>query len=283
MSGMRIELSTDPGSPGSPNEDFAAVALTASGHGGALVVLDGVTPPKGGTGCSHGVPWYVARLGAALLELSVSRLSLTLTRCLGRAIAGTAEEHQGACDLSHPGTPQATAVAARWSDESLEYLVLSDSVLLLDRGERVEAVLDDRLGRLPEHVGEARRAVRALPRGSTERVAAADELRRTVEALRNAEGGFFTAAADPSVAGHAVTGSVPRGEVRAVAALTDGASRLVEVFREADWAGALALLRKEGPEGLIARVRALERGDPEGVAQPRGKAHDDATAVLVEL
>lgn len=68
-----------------------------------------------------------------------------------------------------------------------------------------------------------------------------------------------------------------------MAALTDGASRLVEVFREADWAGALALLRKEGPEGLIARVRALERGDPEGAAHPRGKAHDDATAVLVEL
>jgi hypothetical protein len=283
MSVMRIELSTEPGSPGRPNEDFASVALTASGHGGALVVLDGVTPPEGGVGCGHGVPWYVSRLGGALLELSVSRLSLTLPRCLERAIARTAQEHGQSCDLSHPRTPQATVVAARWSRESVEHLVLSDSVLLLERSSGVQAVLDDRLGRLPERVHRARLAVRALPFGSAERAAAAAELRETVEALRNAESGFFTAAADPAVAERAVTGLVPREDVRAVAALTDGASRLVEVFREADWAGALALLRKQGPEELIARVRTAERADPQGTAYPRGKAHDDATAVLVEL
>ncbi|GGO85473.1 hypothetical protein [Wenjunlia tyrosinilytica] len=280
---MRVELASEPGTPDRPNEDFASVALPAGGRGGTLVVLDGVTPPRGDDGCVHGVPWYTSRLGGAMLELSASHPSLTLGECLGGAIERTAAAHRGRCDLSHVRTPQATAVAVRWSDSSLEYLVLSDSVLLLERDTGVDAVLDDRLGSLPERVRELGRAYRALPPGSPERAAAAAEYGTAVEALRNAEGGFFTAAADPSVAGRAVTGTVERESVRAVAALTDGATRLVQLFGVADWASSMGLLRKEGPAELIARVRAAEKADLETTEHPRWKAHDDATAVLVEL
>jgi len=256
--GMRIELATAPGDPRRPNEDYASVALPASGDGGALVVLDGVTPPEGDAGCAHGVPWYTTRLGGALLELTGSRRDASLADCLAYAIARTAEAHSSTCDLSHPLTPQATVVAARWDADRVEYLVLSDSVLLIERtGGGVTAVLDDRIDRLR---AEGRR----------------------VGPLRNVEGGFFTAAADPAVTAKAVTGSLPRTEVRALAALTDGASRWVEVFHEGDWAACLGLLRKEGPQALIDRVRAAERADPDRTAFPRGKAHDDAAAVLVE-
>jgi hypothetical protein len=281
---MRVETATEPGDPERPNEDFTAVALPASGQGGVLVLLDGVTPHPEGTGCVHGVPWFVARLGGALLELSGSQRDMTLSECLGEAIARTARQHGGSCELSHPYTPQATVVAVRWNRDVVEHLVLSDSVLLIeDTTGVVQAVVDDRLDHLPEPVPTLRAAVRALPRGSAERARARAEYVRAVEALRHAEGGVFTAAADPSVCARAVYGSTPRAEVRAVAALTDGASRLVEVFHDHDWSGAFALLRKEGPRSLIARVRAAESADPRGEAFPRGKRHDDATAVLAEL
>ena len=68
--------------PGRPNEDYASVAVPSAGTGGALVVLDGVTPPRSDVGCAHGVPWFTARLGGALLELAASRRDLTLTECL---------------------------------------------------------------------------------------------------------------------------------------------------------------------------------------------------------
>ena len=89
-----------------------------------------------------------------------------------------------------------------------------------------------------------------------------EELEATITALRRA-----------------VTGTVERAGLEAVAALTDGATRLVEVFRTADWAGTVSLLRKEGAAELISRVRSAEADS----GQSRGKAHDDATAVLVEL
>ncbi|WJV46221.1 hypothetical protein [Streptomyces flavofungini] len=281
---MRIELTTEPGDPDRPNEDYASVALPASGQGGSLVLLDGVTPPSGDAGCSHTVPWFTARLGGALGELSVSRRDMTLPEILAAAIARTADTHRDTCDLSHPRTPQATVVLARWDTERVEHLVLSDSVLLVASADgEVEAVLDPRLDQLPAAVRAQRDVVRALPRGSAERQAEGRRYAAAVEALRNAEGGFFTAAADPGVAALAITGERPRSAVTALAALTDGAGRWVETFREGDWADCFALLRKSGPQALVDRVRELERADPQGAAFPRGKRHDDAAVVCVEL
>ncbi|MFG2559113.1 protein phosphatase 2C domain-containing protein [Streptomyces sp. NPDC048496] len=261
---MRIELASAPGSPERPNEDWTATALPASGGGGTLVLLDGVTPPRGDDGCAHSVPWFTARLGGSLVELSGSRRDLTLTEILAESIRRTADTHRTLCDLSHVRTPQATVVVVRWDGEEIEHLVLSDSVLLFESPDgTVRALLDDRLDRLPP--------------GSLATEAIADSQ------VRNKEGGFFTAAADPGVAVRAVTGRTPLTEVRAVAALTDGASRWTEMFHEGDWAACLAVLHKEGTQGLIDRVRALEDADTERAHLRRGKTHDDATAVYVVL
>ncbi|MGW9045710.1 protein phosphatase 2C domain-containing protein [Streptomyces lydicus] len=279
---MRIALATEPGDPQRPNEDYASVALPASGQGGVLVLLDGVTPPEGDYGCRHPVPWFTARLGGALLELSVSHRDMTLAEVLAAAISRTAEVHRATCDLSHARTPQATVVLARWSGDTVDHLVLSDSVLLLERTDgSVQPVLDPRLDELPPAVRAQRDAVRALPRGSAERAAAGRDYGRAVEALRNAEGGFFTAAADPAVAARAVTGSTPRDRVRSLTALSDGASRWVEVFHEGSWGDCVRLVAAEGPQALIDRVRAAEAADPEGTARPRGKARDDAAVIFV--
>ncbi|MFE5891614.1 protein phosphatase 2C domain-containing protein [Streptomyces sp. NPDC056462] len=261
---MRTELVSEPGDPARPNEDFASVGLPASGQGGVLVVLDGVTPPRGETGCLHSVPWFTARLGGALTELTVSLPDVPLADVLARAIARTAEAHAQTCDLSHPRTPQATVVLARWSADALEYLILSDSALLVESADgAITAYLDDRLTRLPR----ASLATDAL-----------------IDAhVRNKEGGFFTVAADPSVSARAVTGVLPRGEVRALAALTDGATRWVEKFRQGDWGDCFTFVRKEGAQGLVDRVRALERADAEErTFLGRSKTHDDATVVYVQ-
>lgn len=260
---MRTEAVTLPGSPERPNEDWVAAALPASGAGGAVVVLDGVTPPVDDAGCVHTVPWFTARLGGALTELSASRSDLTLTEILALAIRRTADAHRNTCDLSHVRTPQATVALARWDARTVEHLVLSDTALLLQsRDGSVRAVLDDRLDHVPPEVLRSREAT---------------------DRLRNREGGFFTAAADPAVAARAVTGTTPRAEVRALAALTDGAARWVQLFGEGDWAACFGVLTKEGAHGLLQRVRRLETAAARAGGPRRGKPHDDATVVYAEL
>ncbi len=260
---MRSDVASLPGSPERPNEDWVSAALPGAGGGGTVVLLDGVTPPAGDDGCVHGVPWFTARLGGALTELSASRPDMPLPEILSRAIRRTADAHRQTCDLSHMRTPQATVVLARWDEVSVEHLVLSDSALLLEEPDgTVQAVLDDRLDRVPDAV---RRSLEATDR------------------LRNREGGFFTAAADPAVAERAITGTTPRARVRALAALTDGASRWVELFGEGDWTACLGVLRDEGAAGLLRRVRDLEAADARAGGTHRWKRHDDATAAYVEL
>lgn len=155
---------------------------------------------------------------------------------------------------------------ARWSPETVEYLVLCDATLLLEAPDgTVVPVRDDRLARLPRDLLRSAEIVDGT--------------------LRNREGGFFTAAADPAVAARAVAGSVPRAEVRSLAALSDGATRWADLFGKGDWAELLSLVDEEGARALVERVRALERADDRAgrALLGRAKTHDDATVVRVEL
>ncbi|MEY9969555.1 hypothetical protein ABIA33_007644 [Streptacidiphilus sp. MAP12-16] len=274
---MRIEIATEPARSGRPNEDFIAASPSA------VVLLDGAGTPVGSdSGCTHGVPWYVARLGVHLLAQATNHSDQALTDCLSAAIAETAELHVDTCDLSHPGTPSATVIAARLTDSALEYLVLADSTLVIApaSGAAPVAITDDR----EAAVGAALRGpMDAEASGTPEHTAA---LRAYVEAMRahrNQRGGFWVAAADPRAAAEAITGSIPRADINGFALLSDGASRLVDRFQLADWRQALQLIRDQGPAALIDHVRDAEHSDPEGRRWPRGKVHDDTAIAVVTL
>jgi hypothetical protein len=267
---MRIELATEAGAPDRENEDFALAAPDA------FVVLDGVTPGPRDSGCRHGVVWYVRKLGVRLLSGVTAAPGRPLADCLAEAIRRTAEAHGGACDLTAQATPQATVAVGRVAAGRFDYLVLADCTVVLELPDRLEVVTDDRVERAAE---ELRRAAAALPEGTAERARAAARYATAVEGLRNRPGGFWTAAADPEVAGEAVTGSAALGELHAVAAMSDGAGRYVDLLGLGDWADALRVLASEGPGGLLARVRAAEAADPERRRCRRGKVSDDATVV----
>jgi hypothetical protein len=125
---MRVTLATDPGTPGWPNEDFAAVAP------GAAVLLDGATTfPRGAdTGCVHGVAWYARTLGTTLLAAITTEPSLPLAGALAESISSVRARHEGTCDLAHPSTPAATVIAVRSSPDGIHYLALSDSTIAAD-------------------------------------------------------------------------------------------------------------------------------------------------------
>jgi len=269
MSAMRVEFATEPGHPGKPNEDFVVAGPTT------LVLLDGVTS-RSDNGCKHSVAWFASRLGCALFTHGRSRPDRSLAECLHDAIEDTAGAHADSCDLDRPDSPAATVVVTRVVEDRLEYLVLSDSTLLIERDDDLTVITDDRT----DVIGAGPRKVRdAYPTGSPEYMTAHQEYRDALRAARNAPGGYWVAAADPAAAGEALTGSLAADEVRAFAALTDGASRLVDRFGLTDWDRLMTMLRHFGPAELLARVRAAEASDADCGRWPRGKVCDDATAV----
>jgi Protein phosphatase 2C len=264
-----VSLATAPATRDQPNDDFVAATTDAA------VLLDGVGTPAGShSGCVHGVAWFVRRLGTALLARLAGDDHTDLAACLADAIVHVRGLHERTCDLSHAGTPSATVVAVKQTATTLDYLVLSDSVLAVDRDGEVQVVTDAREAEIGR---ELRRHMDSLAGGTADHVAAHREYVEGLRAFRNRPGGFWVAGSEPEAAAEAVTGSVSRSDVRAVALLSDGASRLADRFELATWTEVFKTLDAYGPEALLRQVREAEDGDPAGAKWPRGKLHDDAT------
>jgi hypothetical protein len=266
---MRVLIATDPGTADRENEDFAAVTADA------VVLLDGASAPAGlESGCTHSVAWYARSLGGLLLA-AITDTRVSLADALAASIDRVNGLHGHACELNHPGSPSATVAAVRVVGDQLEYLVLSDSVLIVENEDRDPLIItDDRLEdvypKLPD----------------TPVAAPGTELLthvRQLAAFRNRPGGFWVASTNPDAAHQAFVGSAPLAGISAVALLSDGASRAVDRFHLLTWRDALNILRKDGPEALIDRTRDAERSDPSRTRWPRGKTSDDATAVYWPL
>jgi len=236
-----------------PNEDYAAVGPDWA------VVLDGATHFDGvDTGCVHDVPWLVGHLASALAE----RLILgpaKLPEVLAGAIEATCSAHADTCDLANPDSPSSTVALVRSTGTAIEYLVLGDSPVILRTSDGITPVADDRVDHLRPG---GRPYTRAL-----------------VRSKRNAPGGFWVASTDPYAAHEAISGTVE--DVKHVALLTDGVTRLVEHYGYS-WANIFELLSSEGPFELIRRVREAERNSPPPT-YGYGKQHDDATAVYIQV
>jgi len=249
---MKITYATE-STPGGLNEDYVVTGP------GWVVVLDGATMRPGlDTGCVHGVAWLVRHLAGELAQRLALELETSLPDLLADAIKSTCAAHAGSCDLDNPDSPSSTVAILRAHGDTIDWLVLADSPILLDLDGDLQVVLDDRIAHLPDYSLEA------------------------VRALRNSPEGFWVAGTRPDAAHEAVTGSAPLSSVRRAAIFSDGGSRLTEWFGLLDWPGLLHLLGEEGPSELIRLTREAEATlTEERRAVLRGKHHDDATAVLV--
>ncbi|WP_199430942.1 protein phosphatase 2C domain-containing protein [Qaidamihabitans albus] len=225
--------------------------------GNAVVLLDGATEfrddlPSGG--------WYAARLAEQLDVRLRERPDDDLSALLADAITGVTTEH----DLRPGHSPSSTVAMLRWTEHRIDTLVLADSpVVVFHRSGRMDVLADDRL--------------LALRKGGALRT------RADVSRLRNAEGGFWVAEADPAAAGHALHRSLPRADVDAVLLATDGVAIGVDEYRILGWPDVLCLAREKGAAAVLDTVRAAEHDDPDGARWPRSKRHDDQAFALIDF
>ncbi|HXP56876.1 MAG TPA: integrase [Streptosporangiaceae bacterium] len=268
---MLVQLATIAGRDDRPNEDFPAALPDCA------VLLDGAGgPAEMPTGCGHGTHWYVRQLGVRLLGGMGGRPERSLTSLLGAGITEVNALHAASCDLTAPGTPSTTVVMARLNPDGIEYLVLGDSTLLIDRAGREPAVITDQ--RIERVAVDEQAAMNALPTGTPEHFAARVAYVGRQRELRNQPDGYWITSTDPAAAAQACTGIEDGAGLRSVTLLSDGATRFVE-FGLGSWPTLLALLGTEGINAVFDRIRAAEASDPGGARWPRAKQHDDAAIV----
>ena len=272
---MQVTLASRRSPDATSNEDF--IGATAS----AVVVIDGASVPRElGTGCTHGTAWFARRLGTQLLGLLTSQPDHSPADNLAQAIADVAALHADTCDLDHPGTPSATVAILREQPDTIDYLVLGDTTILLEQPTGIRAITDDRL----EQVASVQHdAMHQQATGSAAHARSFAQLVTEQRRHRNHPDGFWVASTDPAAAQHALTDTAPRAGLHRAAVLSDGATRLVDRFSLLNWTDFLGILAEQGPEAIIQRVRAAEASDPDRQRWPRGKRHDDASAAFCHL
>ncbi|WP_199716767.1 protein phosphatase 2C domain-containing protein [Micromonospora musae] len=249
---MQVTMATSPAKPDQANEDFTAA--TPSG----VVLLDGAGLSGTTSRCSHGVAWYTRQLGGALIAGLADDSDQKLPAILSEAIKQTAALHEDTCHLDELGTPSATVIMLRTNRDHLEYLVLADSVLILDQADDAPLVIsDDREAKIGQHY---RAAMDNLANGTPEHDQARRDYVQALRPHRNKSGGFWVAAADPRAADEAIVGSRSIKDVTAAALLSDGVSRLTDRFGLTDWTGLLTILHDHGPAELIRRRRLRPTG-----------------------
>lgn len=254
-----------------PNEDWVGATDRVA------VVLDGLSAPEGVSGCTHGTPWYVSRLGAHLLENASKEISLR--SALFEAIQKVSAEHT-TCDLADPGTPSSTVAVVRVGADQVEALVLADSPVVVDTPLGPDVLTDRSVDTV---VPEERAAALQAPTGTSEKASRMATLVRAQRLVRNTDNGYWIAGSHPEAANHALERTWRRQDVNRFAAMSDGVSCLVDLYEGASWQELLTLAEARGPESVIDRVRKIESMDPEGVLWPRYKAGDDAAIAYGSL
>ncbi|MFJ8745068.1 protein phosphatase 2C domain-containing protein [Embleya sp. NPDC127516] len=241
---MQVSHISEP-SPGGINDD----SVVASER--FVIVLDGATANGLDTGCVHDVPWVVSRLAAQLSARLITDDGAPLAEILADGIAAVCDLHADTCDLTNPNSPSTTVALLRNRGGLVDYLVLCDSPIVIETTSGdIRPINDDATAHLPGYT------------------------REILQEVRNQPGGFWVASTKPEAAKYAITGSVLAADVRRVAVMTDGMSRLVERY-EWEWSQLLDVLEAAGPSAAVNAVRDAER-----MTQPgkfRGKPHDDAT------
>ncbi|MGW4651017.1 hypothetical protein [Kitasatospora sp. NPDC004289] len=246
----------------------------------AVVVLDGVSTvsdetPLGG--------WYARTLGAQLSEQLLGRPALPLPALLASAIAAVAAEHG-----LRPGRgPAATVAVVRRNGPRLEAAVLGDSpVVAFHRDGSASVLSDDRLAGLldPRPQTTEYRARLAAGSGFDRRHRELmGELREFQHTVINRDGGYWVAEATPEAGLRAVTAAWPLAELTDVLLLTDGVSSAVTDHHLLDWPALLADSRRSHPQQVVDAIHHAETTDPDAIAWPRPKPHDDKALAHLRL
>ena len=271
---MKVMMASNSGHVGRPNEDFVGAVP------GAVVLLDGAGIPGTDSICRHGVAWYAHTLGAILLGQLSREPGTDLVAALADSIGQISGQHRHTCDIANPSSPQSTVATIRFDADRVDYLVLADVFVVLGSSEAGPQVVTD--SREVSVRSECSSVLRGLLTGTPEyertKLSVIDALR----ARRNQSGGYWIAKDDPHAAVQAVTGSVPLGQLNGAALLSNGASRVVDPYRLAEWPAVLDLMRTKGPDEILRRVREAETEARATDAIPDIRFPDDATVAYCE-
>jgi serine/threonine protein phosphatase PrpC len=269
-----------PGDPAKPNEDsFSHAAGFACVFDGATVLGENLMPGRSDA-------QWIAQFGARRLRAHAEE-DAGGPRDMLNAAARDAEKSFKALRKRAPAetyeTPLASLMALFVRGDMLEALWFGDCSALLQSPSGVVSVVGEALNI------RARERNRVSLLAEPEGVAATAVREKFLPALRasrnrvNKKGSDWLFSPDARCADHAAEGQLTVEAGSLILLASDGFFALVSDYARYSLAELIAAAQTRGLAELGRELRAIEAADPKGVAFPRFKSSDDATAVLLVL
>jgi hypothetical protein len=276
-----IDAVSAPGHPTRPNDDaychagrIAAVFDGATGLGEPLLPGDSDAA-------------WLARLGAERLATHAARLDAQAAlRAAAHDVELAYERLRTRPPVERYEIPVASMmlVEAR-AGEGLDALWFGDCAALVLGPDQACQVVGEAFDK---RLAEAAAATRlAAEHGISPARASVDAAflpaLRAARSRYNTEGGAWVFGPTRDCADKAKRGSVRAPPGSLVLLASDGFLALGTDYGRYDAAGLVAAARDRGLADLLDELRSVERNDPEGLAYPRFKTSDDATAVFLRV
>jgi hypothetical protein len=270
-----------PGNPAKQNEDsFGHIANAALVMDGATGLCDPLMPGKSdaawlATFGARRIMAY-ARDGASAREAVTAALfdaQTSYEALRKRAPVATYEIPFASMMLI---VLNATGFEAAWFGDCAGLVKRPDAPL------EVLGVAFEARGLESSRVAKLAKARGLNPAGDINRPEFLEPLRKARN-LVNTDKGHYLFGPNTIAADHVASRQVDAPAGTKVLLASDGFLALASDYGRYDAEGLIAAAQAKGLKSLGEELRGIEAGDPEGIAYPRFKTSDDATAVLVEL
>ncbi|HEV3157287.1 MAG TPA: hypothetical protein VGZ00_08070 [Candidatus Baltobacteraceae bacterium] len=250
-----------------------------SSAGNCVWLLDAATPPHGKKP-SENTQLYVHALSNNIYKYIRREPNSALNLILAKAIGSASEEAN--FDDEPAYLPYSTVILARKKEESIDYLVLGDSYLLINDGCNWTTISDDRLKACAT---TERQAVRSLTAKGVDQNSllyreAHNALVQREAQLMNHENGFWVACDNPEAAMMALCGTINVSPMDfTIFAMSDGLARANTHLRTPiEFPEIPETILKLGATAFVNLLRASERdfGRYLGVSS---SVHDDISYI----
>lgn len=246
----------------------------------------------GATGITKKMPvektdafWYVSKL-SNYIKLNISNEEISLHSILKDAIKNLKDEFKkyDSRPMEKYEYPSASIAVIRQIEGFLEYIVIGDCSIILDKNDKVEIISDRRISLLENDI------IKKFKYYNDQNIYSISEIvnillfdfKKMREKMNSKEGYWILSFEEKSV-DNSIYGKVDSKSINNIIILTDGITRLIDVFKLYKADQLRAKILEKGLEEVCKELRFYEKEiDPDAKQFSRIKCTDDATGMVIK-
>ncbi|MCT4621930.1 MAG: protein phosphatase 2C domain-containing protein [Marinisporobacter sp.] len=186
--------------------------------------------------------------------------------------------------LSKLDFPSSSIVVLKWHEEELEYFSLGDVALLVQKEERIQTIMDDKITKLDDSVFNS---MKKLMMKEKKNMYEAKEIMMDLiiknRLLKNTEDGYWILGFNEDAAKKGLYGKIKTDTNTRVLIASDGFSALSDKYDYVNRNELIKVIENTGVEKLYDTLRDIEEKDSDGILYPRFKKSDDASAIYLNF